>query len=346
MTNRRKRPEPFRKALGARHEWWQRWGRAPLFGLEGEHAKHNDHPLRRSAVALTVGTRRLYSPGMAKITRVLLFSGLLFVLATGCGALSPIPISTQTPLEPVLPTLVPTSIPQPTITPLPPDTGWQTLYSGVEVRGVNVPADQGTERVTVARMDPMSVTLRVFYTPGIAYPASVWARRTGALLVINGGYFADEAVVTGLTIVDGLAYGTPYEDYAGMFAVGADGGVSVRWLRTWPYDPGEGLLSAVQSFPVLVKPGGEMGFPADADDGRTSRRTVVAQDRQGRLLFLIAPRGYLSLHALAVWLTESDLDVDVALNLDGGTSSGFWMAGGPQVESLISVPAVIGVFAR
>ena len=270
-------------------------------------------------------------------------AGLLLALATGCGAL---PALTQTPPGPPVPTLVPTAFPQPTITPLPPDTGWQLLYSGVEVRSVNVPDDQGTERVTVARADPATVTFRALYTPGVAYPASVWARRTGALLVVNGGYFADADTVTGLTIVDGATYGTPYGDFAGMFAVGADGGASVRWLRTWPYDPAEGLVSAVQSFPVLVKPGGEMGFPANADDGRPSRRTVVAQDRQGRLLFLIAPRGYLDLHALAVWLAGSDLDVDVALNLDGGTSSGFWMADGPQIESLIPVPAVIGVFAR
>jgi hypothetical protein len=101
----------------------------------------------------------------------------------------------------------------------------------------------------------------------------------------------------------------------------------------------------VQSFPVLVKPGGVMGFPADADDGRPARRTVVAQDRRGRLLFLVAPRGYFSLHHLAVWLVASDLDVDVALNLDGGPSSGLWLRDGPQIDSLVPVPSVIVVLA-
>ena len=118
---------------------------------------------------------------------------------------------------------------------------------------------------------------------------------------------------------------------------------SVRWLRVSPYDPRERLREAVQSFPLLVKPGGVMGFPADADAGQTTRRTVVAQDRDGRILFLVAPNGHLGLHALAVWLVESDLGVDIALNLDGGPSSGLWVTDGPQIDSLLPVPAVIVV---
>lgn len=134
-----------------------------------------------------------------------------------------------------------------------------------------------------------------------------------------------------------------------MFAVSPSPGrgeeeVSVRWLREWPYDPDEPLVEAVQSFPVLVKPGGVMGFPADADEGKPARRTVVAQDRSGSILVIVAPRGYLSLHELAVFLVGSDLEVDVALNLDGGGSTGLWLeAGGVGVEidSITPVPSVI-----
>jgi len=280
----------------------------------------------------------------------MLWTVLLAAMA-GC-AVSPIDVPTSAPAVtathavPPSPTLVPTSPPPPTATPLPPDTGWMNLHPGIEVRSLDVAAGQFTERITVARIDPAVVRLEVFYVPRIAYPVSGWARQLGALLVVNGGYFTPEQIVTGLTVVDGQPYGTPFGDYAGMVAVGPDETVSVRWLRTRPYDPAEPLKSAIQSFPMLVHPGGGVGFPSDGDDGRTSRRTVVAQDQQGRLLFLIAPRGYLSLHALSVWLAGSDLDIDVALNLDGGTSSGFWMTGGPQIDSLISVPVAIGVFAR
>ena len=122
--------------------------------------------------------------------------------------------------------------------------------------------------------------------------------------------------------------------------------VSVRWLHDQPYDPDEPLQEALQSFPVLVKPGGLIGFPVDADDGRPARRTVVAQDRQGRILIIVAPRGHLSLHELACFLIESDLNLDVALNLDGGFSTGLWLRAHEkfvEIDSLVPVPSVISV---
>lgn len=285
-------------------------------------------------------------------------SALIILTAVGCSSpaaqlpvLSPTAMVT-TPAQTVTPeALPPTWTPVPTATPVPLDTGWRALRPGVEIRSLDVPVGSGesalqTERVTVARLDPAEIVFRILYTPRVAYPVSVWAQRSDALLVITGGYFTAENLVTGLTIADGEAYGYVYGDFAGMFAVNEADEVSVRWLRAWPYAADEPLKQAIQSFPVLVKPGGEMGFPADGDDGRPARRVVVAQDGIGRILLLIAPRGYLSLHALAVWLADAELDVDTALNLDGGTSAGLWMPDGPQIDSLIAVPVVIGAFPR
>jgi uncharacterized protein YigE (DUF2233 family) len=272
--------------------------------------------------------------------------GLLLSLTLACGfidsTLWPMPSPSAAPATHVS---SPTSVPWPTATPLAPDTGWQMLRPGMEVRSLNVPTAVNTERITVVRIDPAEFRIRVLYQPGGGYPVSTWTQQTGALLVINGGYFTPDKFVTGLTISSGERYGSVFGDYAGMLAVGQDETVSVRWLRDWPYDPNEPLREAVQCFPVLVKPGGVMGFPADGDEGRISRRTVIGQDHEGRLLLLIAPRGYLSLHELSSWLARSDLNLDTALNLDGGTSSGLWMPGGPQVDSMIPVPVVIAVLS-
>lgn len=254
-------------------------------------------------------------------------------------AMPPLVVPTPTPSPSPLPTPIPTATLEPA------DTGWQMLQPGLELRQLVVTAELGVERLTLVRATPGQVTFRVHYTPGVGQPVSVWARQTGAAVVINGGYFTREWFTTGLLVSQGQRYGVSYGDFAGMFAV-SDGQVSVRWLREWPYDPQESLQEAVQSFPVLVKPGGLMGFPADGDDGRIARRSVIAQDRQGRILLISAPRGFLSLHALATWLAASDLELDVALNLDGGTSTGLWVAAGPptaQIDSLTLVPAVITV---
>ncbi len=274
--------------------------------------------------------------------------GLFLIVTLACEAGTLPILSTATP-QPT-PTPVYTTTPPPTLTPSPTpepiDTGWQPVKPGSEIRTVEVPTSFGLERLTIVRLNPIYVRFRVLYTRGDPRALGTWAYETGAFLVVNGGYFSEDYTALGLTIANGQVYGTSYRDYAGMFAVTQEEAVSVRWLRTWPYNPGEYLSEAVQSFPVLVKPGGVMGFPEDGDDGRTARRTVVAQDYAGNILFIIAPRGYFSLHELAVWLSESDLGIDTALNLDGGLSSGIWMPGYANIDSTSPVPLVIAVIQQ
>lgn len=275
---------------------------------------------------------------------------LLIILTLFLLACSTSLLPTATPTAQPTPTATSTATPIPTRTPLPDDSGWVPLVPGISLRSRNVQTGEVVERISIARFDPKSVELRILYAAEQPQLVSEWAKQNNALLVINAGYFTPEYLVTGLTISNGEVHGNAYDDFAGMLAVTPQGDISVRWLRERPYDPQEGLREAVQAFPVLVKPGGVMGFPADADEGYPARRTVVAQDRSGCILFIVAPRGYLSLHALAVYLAESDLDIDVALNLDGGTSSGLWINDAQphmmNVESLTPVPAVIAVFQR
>lgn len=250
----------------------------------------------------------------------------------------------------VTPTLHPT--PRATPTPESPDTGWQPLQPGIELRQIRVEADTGAERLAIVRVDSTTFHFRVHYTPTAPRSISAWAERLQPLIVVNGGYFTPENETAGLLISDGQVWGTPYGDFAGLFSVTDDEEVNVRWLREQPYDPAEPLREALQSFPVLIKPGGVMGFPADADDGRPARRTVVAQDLEGRILLIVAPRGYLSLHQMARFLSESDLALDTALNLDGGLSTGLWIRTGTQstapleIDSLVPVPSVISIYHR
>lgn len=271
------------------------------------------------------------------------------LVALGCLPLvaQPPPGPTRTPMPSPWPTLEPVATWPPTATPEPPDSGWQVVYPGVEYRRLRVTIGETIEWLTIVRVEPSVVRFRVLYDPLSPRSVRAWAQRLGQpLLVINGGYFTPENEALGLLVSDGKRFGASFGDFAGMFAVSGAGQVSVRWLRDWPYDPQEPLQQAVQSFPVLIKPGGVMGFPADADDGRPARRSLVAEDTEGRILFLIAPNGYFSLHRLATFLAGSDLGLDVALNLDGGTSSGLWLRLSPTplvVDSLVPLPSVIAV---
>lgn len=232
------------------------------------------------------------------------------------------------------------------------DTGWMTVEPGLELREIDIveSAEQPTQRLSIVRIQPDLFHVRVHYEPLKARAVSAWGAALNSLLVVNGGYFAPEDErgyeTVGMLISDGQRFGTPFSDHAGMVAVTGEGQVTVRWLRQQPYEAYEPLTQAVQSFPMLVRPGGIMAFPSDADDGSVARRTVVAQDRGGNILFVVTQRGAMSLHKLATWLAESDLSIDVALNLDGGGSTGMWLAveqGATHIDSLTPIPSVISV---
>jgi hypothetical protein len=265
----------------------------------------------------------------------------IFFLA-GCAFTQPLPTVTPIPTY--------TLTPAPTLTPtLKPPNGWDQLQPGLERRTLRITNENNAlESLYVLRLDPTHFRFEVAYDPqGLLLDA--WQAQTGALIVVNGGYFREENeqyLPNGLTVIDGATIGTSYGDFGGMFAV-TETGPDLRWLAQRSYDPNEPLLAALQSFPILVKPGGELGFPAEHEDHLTARRTVIAQDREGRILLMVAPQGNITLHQLSAYLTASDLDLDIAINLDGGPSSGILLAEPSEsIPTFSPLPIVIMVFNR
>ena len=285
-------------------------------------------------------------PGFISRILVFLFANWLLVSCT--------PID-QTP---ALPTVTPTSTfsPVPTLSPTldatfrMSDAGWSLSQPGLERRLINIYSNQNqlTESLYLVRLDQNLFQLDVAYSER---PKSLedWQTETKASVVVNGGYFRienDRYIPNGLTILDGKPLGYSYDTYAGMLAIN-EAGSELRWLADQPYDPNEKLLAALQSFPILIKPIGKMGFPEQYEDGLQARRTVIGQDLDGRILFIVASQGYFTLHQLSAYLTESDLHLRIAVNLDGGPSSGMWVAN-PQeiIPARTPLPVVIVAYAR
>jgi hypothetical protein len=278
------------------------------------------------------------------------FHALLFLILIGtCG--SSIYFMRTEPRVPSTALFTPTPVPglSGTVQTIP-DSGWSLLQPGLERRVLNVYNDQHqpVESVYVWRLDQNRFRMDVAYNET---PKSLqnWQTETNAAIVVNGGYFRIENeryLPDGLTIVNGQTFGTSFDGFGGMLAVGPSR-AEIRWLVQEPYNSFEPLQAALQSFPILVQPGGELGFGAERENHARARRTVLAQDREGRILFVIAPQGYFTLHELSAYLTGSNLNLDIAVNLDGGGSTGILVANPPEViPSKVLLPFVILVYAR
>jgi len=225
---------------------------------------------------------------------------------------------------------------------------WNKVAPGVEVRTEDWKILGGDDdTVTIVRFDLHKIKFSVGYQPQQPLLLHEWMQQERALAMMNGGYFDQEDSATALVVSNGKSFGESYAGFGGMLSDDTHGNVRLRSLRQQPYNPNkEQLAQATQSSPMLMVGGKRTQFSADASQ---TRRSVVAMDKQGRLLFIVSPGQVFSLDQLADQLASSDLSIDVALNLDGGSSTGLYVnAGSPHVEidSIAKLPLVIIVKAR
>ena len=261
---------------------------------------------------------------------------LLFILLAGtllaCGLSSNATFNNGTPVVSTTPPAGTPALNQ-----------WVTASHGVEIRYEDwkSPGDN-EDTVTIVRFNLNKVHLKVGYQPSKPLAIDEWMRQEQAIAVINGGYFDQNNATTALVVSNGQSYGTSYNGFGGMLAVDAQGNVSLRSLNQQPYNPNnEQLQQATQSSPMLMIDGKRTQFNANA---ASQRRSIVAQDTQGRLLFIASPGSAFSLDEVADILASSDLSLKTALNLDGGASTGLYVNAGNQhvaIDAVTTLPIVI-----
>lgn len=284
--------------------------------------------------------------------------GSLMLGLTACGSparaggYGPTPRPTRTPLPDVTPIFIPAGTVLPP-TPAPPDVtlqpGWETLAPGLELRtawmwvgGVSQPVE-----ITIIRIDPDYFDLKVHEALDDSATVAEWQQRTGATVLINGAFFEPGETVLGLLVENGERHGVPFEGHGGMMTV-SGGMVNVRALDEEPLLPGEAFDFAIQGRPMLLNPG---GFAADFNlSPEASRRTAIAQDRDGNVLFIVNDYGAVSLYKLRDWLiTSPELNISAAFNLDGGGSTGLVVQTGARsivIDSWWEVATAVAVYPK
>ncbi len=254
---------------------------------------------------------------------------------------------------PDTPVATPTVTASPTATPVP--LTWQWIGIGVERTYVPVviPNLDALDHVYALRFDPSRVGFQVLHEPGEAYSIDEWREKSGAPIVVNGSFFSGANHPVGRIVIDGQLYGSPL-DY-GYDSIGMPGVFTV--LDDVPeiyalgrmassYSPqGFRFDQAMECYPMLLLPGSQPAYPTET--GKTARRTVIAIDNDGNVVVLLIDSPIFTLHQLSEWLAKSGLNLDIALNLDGGRSSGLSISLGEEerrFSSVVPLPIALGIY--
>jgi hypothetical protein len=170
----------------------------------------------------------------------------------------------------------------------------------------------------------------------------------GGLAVVNGGYFETDFRPSTWVKNAGVEL-SPKSDTSkgGVLALGG-GGVFVGPFSGLSFEPD----LAVQSFPLIVEPERKIGIRRD--DGRRAARTIACLvDRRLHFIVISAPRGegptLFESASLLLAGPPAGFGCRVALNLDGGPSTGVWFSpsiGARSRPPLAPVAYAIAVLPR
>jgi len=202
---------------------------------------------------------------------------------------------------------------------------WQTLGRGLSYCQVEILRDEeAAGSLAVVRIDPASNAFRVFHHA--PQNIAAWQREVQAPVVFNASYYGRDGQPVGAVLADGKVIGPARNpQMRGMFVAEPKGlspdlpRAAILDLTATPVSPQKlPWLQGVQSFPLLLDAKGRIRVH---QSDKTAHRTVIATDHGGNILVFNTYQGAFTLHEFAEFLQDSDFEVEMALNLDGGTEA-------------------------
>lgn len=242
---------------------------------------------------------------------------------------------------------------------------WRALQPGVEfatLRGEPY-CRHGSSQVGVLRIDPARVSLRVaHYTrqpERQPLKLTEWQRRLDAIAVFNAGQYYPDLSYMGVLVSQGRVLSSrPHPQFrAALVADPVGGGSAARVLdldRSPLRDARGRWREIAQSFMLFDARGRLRVRKSD----QVANRTVVAEDRDGRVVVVVSEGGY-TLWEFAEMLRHSPLALTHAMSMDGGHEAGLCVESGnfryanlgrwngkDDPDGAVPLPAVIAVTRR
>jgi Phosphodiester glycosidase len=169
----------------------------------------------------------------------------------------------------------------------------------------------------LARIDPALFRFEVRSRPAGDREVLDWLSELGAVLVINGSYYARDGTPDTPILSNGAQLGpTVYRATHGAF-VTANATAGIRDLAAESWENAfHGARNAMVSYPLLLAADGSSRVKADRR--WLANRSFVGEDAAGRIVVGTTKDAFFSLEALAEFLREAPLELKLVLNLDGG----------------------------
>jgi hypothetical protein len=195
---------------------------------------------------------------------------------------------------------------------------WRRLNRGLEVGELPVLAGKDeVDRILVARIDPAYFKFFVRNAPAGDREPEDWLRELGAVLVINGSYFATDGTPATPIASSGVISGPQHYDAKHGAFIASASYVGIRDLAQTDWrDAFRGADDAMVSYPMLI--GADGSSRSNGDPRWLANRSFVAQDQNDRIILGTTVNAFFSLNRLAEFLREAPLELKLALNLDGG----------------------------
>ena len=195
---------------------------------------------------------------------------------------------------------------------------WRSVAGGFDVAELPVVADGAeVDRILLARIDPAHFRFEVLNAPAGDKDLGAWMETLHAALVINGSYFSRYGTPDTPFLSKGAFSGPrSYDAKHGAF-VASKSSVRIRDLGQESWQQAfRGAEDAMVSYPLLLAADGSSRVTADRR--WLANRSFVGQTKSGEIVLGTTADAFFSLDRLAEFLRRAPLDLELALNLDGG----------------------------
>lgn len=228
---------------------------------------------------------------------------------------------------------------------------WHEVADGLSYSSTHAKTTDEKENkdILVVNIDPQKYAFSIYQNKDkdSAKTIKEISDETGAVMAINGGFFTEEFVPTGLLISNGqeLRKISSADLLNGIFAIDKNKHPEIlssgRKVTTDKYP------FAIQNGPLLIDRAGKIKITEDT--GKTASRTAIGIDKDNHVIIIVLKQSLfnvdnqISLYDFAHLLKDSPelakLELHSVLNLDGGPSSGLTIGGQyyPEMEKVQNV---------